>query len=419
MSQILSSAASVQVAPTRPVRVLFLHPSNELYGSDLVLLNLLRGLDRTYFRPLVVLADDLPYEGLLSRELEASGIEVRLLPIAVTRRKYFRPTGLLDFARKLRSSTRMIAKIVNDEQIDVIHTNTLAVWTGGLAAKRTHRPHVWHVHEQIERPPQLRDYMRRFVPSHASRIVSVSRAALDHLLVTPEAQAKGMVLYNGLVPQEWMRTDGRERIRAEMGCQPGDVLIGMVARISSFKAPDLFVEAAAELLRQYPNVRCFIAGGPVPGQTEMLERVQRLIAESPDPSRIRLLGFRKDTPDLMAGMDVLVQPSRDPEACSMTILQAMFAGKPVVATDVGGNKELVVQGETGWLVPREDVQSLAGALGNLVADTQRRLAMGYAGQQRALAHFTLDAQVRAFNRILWDEYVASGRLGAAASGARR
>ena len=396
------SAADNVRARRLPIRVLFLHPSNELYGSDLVLLNLLRGLDRDYFQPLVALADDLPYEGLLAKELAASGIECRSLPLAVARRKYFTPTGLLGFLRRLRASTRLIARIVRDERIDLIHTNTLAVWTGGMAAKRMGLPHIWHIHEQIERPPQLRDYMRRFVPSHATRIVSVSRAALDHLLVTPETHAKGMVLYNGLVPDEWMRSSGRERIRAEMGCGPNDVLVGMVARISSFKAPDLFVEAASRLLGRYPNLRCFIAGGPVPGQTEMLERVQRLIAASPDPSRIRLLGFRRDTPDLMAGMDVLVQPSRDPEACSMTILQAMFAGKPVVATDVGGNKELIAQGQTGWLVPREDVDALAGALGRVAEDSEMRAALGHAGRQRALAQFTLDQQARAFNRLLWD-----------------
>lgn len=405
-----SHAVATLDAPRLPIRVLFLHPSNELYGSDLVLLNLLRGLDREYFQPLVALADDLPYEGLLAKELAANGIECRSLPLAVARRKYFTPTGLVGFLRRLRASTSLIARIAREERIDMIHTNTLAVWTGGMAAKRTGLPHIWHIHEQIERPPQLRDYMRRFVPSHATRVVSVSRAALDHLLVAPGARAKGMVLYNGLVPQEWMGSAGRERIRAELGCGPNDVLAGMVARISSFKAPDLFVEAASRLLARHPNLRCFLAGGPVPGQTEMLERVQRLIAESPDPSRIRLLGFRRDTPDLMAALDVLVQPSRDPEACSMTILQAMFAGKPVVATDVGGNKELVAQGQTGWLVPREDVGALAGALGRLVEDASMRSAFGHSGQQTALARFTLDQQVRSFNRLLWEVHTGSGHV---------
>src|SRR5260221_1482033 len=296
-----------------PAKVLFLHPSDELYGSDLVLLNLLRGLDRTRFSPLVVLANDLPYQGDLSRELAASDIACRHLPIAVARRKYFSPMGLLDFRRTLSRSVRMISQLILDEHIDVVHSNTLAVWTGALAASRTKRPHIWHVHEQIERPRLLPYFMRRFVPAYATSVVSVSQAGIDHLLVTPQARAKGVVLHNGLSADEWMHATGRERIRAELGCQPDDVLVGMVARISSFKAPDLFVEAANRLLATSPQVRCFIAGGPVPGQTAMLDRVRDLVAVSPAPDRIRLLGYRKDAPDIMAGPYLLVQPSPKPE----------------------------------------------------------------------------------------------------------
>src|SRR5262249_11720691 len=156
-----------------PARVLFLHPSDELYGSDLALLNLVRGLDRSRFAPLVVLANDLAYQGALSREMEASGIEVRHLPIAVARRKYLSPTGLLGFRQKLGRSTRMIADWIEHERIDLVHTNTRAVWTGALAARRAARPHIWQVQEQIERPVLLRRYLALLVPSHSTRVIGV------------------------------------------------------------------------------------------------------------------------------------------------------------------------------------------------------------------------------------------------------
>src|SRR5690348_10334203 len=187
----------------RPARILFVHPSDELYGSDIALLYLLRGLDRTWFQPFVILANDLEYNGLLSRELHASGIETRALPIAVARRMYLTPTGLPRFFGRLRKSVNMIADLIATEHIDLVHSNTLSVWSGALAAKRTHRPHVWHVHELLESPQQLLTLMRRFVPSHSERVVGVSRAVLDQLLVTPEAQAKGTVIYNGKEPGKW------------------------------------------------------------------------------------------------------------------------------------------------------------------------------------------------------------------------
>jgi glycosyltransferase involved in cell wall biosynthesis len=391
----------------RPARILFLHPSNELYGADTSLLYLLRGLDRKRFLPSVVVANDLNYEGLLSRELAASGIECRSLPIAVARRKYLTPLGVPGFLMRLRSSTRLISQIIEDEQFDMVHTNTLAVWTGALAARRTGRPHIWHIREQLERPRQLVTLMRTFVPAYSTRVVGVSQAALENILVTPRARAKGIVIYNGVDPHTWMEATGRERIRAELGCAPDDVLIGMVSRISYLKATDICVEAVSRLLATNPHVRCFIAGGPVPGQTEMLERVQRLVAASPAPERFHLLGVRRDAPDLMAAMDILAAPSREGEGASLTILQAMFAGKPVVATDVGGNKELVVDGETGLIIPPGQVEPLVQALGNLVNNEVRRQAMGRAGRQRALVRFTVERTIREFNELLWDVYLTT------------
>ena len=95
----------------------------------------------------------------------------------------------------------------------------------------------------------------------------------------------------------------------------------------------------------------------MPGQTDAIDTLHRLIAESPDPTRFHLLGERRDAPDLMTAMDILAAPSRYGEGASLTIIQAMFASKPVVATDVGGNRELVTHNETGYIVPSNDIES--------------------------------------------------------------
>src|SRR5579859_375982 len=137
-------------ATRRPARVLFVHPSDELYGSDLSLLNMLRGLDRARFEPLVALANDVTYEGALSRELAAAGIECRHVDLAVARRQYLTPLGLAGFLRRLRAASRLLAQLIRDEGVELVHTNTLAVWSGALAARRTRRPHIWHIQEQLE-----------------------------------------------------------------------------------------------------------------------------------------------------------------------------------------------------------------------------------------------------------------------------
>lgn len=387
-----------------PANVLFLHPSNELYGADTSLLYLLRGLDRSRFRPLVLIGNDLAYEGALSRELEAAGIENRPFPLAVARRKYLSPTALPAFLARCRSSARQVSELIAKERIDLVHSNTLAMWTGALAARRAGRPHSWHIREQLERPRPLVALMQRFVPSHSVKVAGVSQAVLDNILVTPRARAKGQVIYNGVETDTWTSATGRERVRAELGVGRDDVLIGMIARISWMKGPDLCIQAVSRLMAADARIHCFVAGGPVPGQQEVMERIQTLIQESPAPERFHLLGVRRDAPDLMAAMDVLAAPSRYGEGASLTIIQAMTSGKPVVASDLGGNKELVVQGETGWIVPRNRVGELAHALHALVSDAPLRAAMGAAGQQRAITHFSVTRTVREFNDFLWDVY---------------
>ncbi len=400
----ISNGHSNTVGSRRLARVLFLHPSNELYGSDTSLLYLLRGLDRNRFYPSVILANDLPYEGLLARELAASDIECRSLPIAVARRKYLSPTGLAGFLQRVRQSSRMVAEIIEREQFDIVHTNTLAVWTGARAARRTRRLHNWHIREQLEHPQALVQVMQRFVPSHSTHVIGVSQAVLENILVTPEARAKGRVIYNGVDPQVWLNATGRERIRQEIGVSPDDVVIGIVARISRMKATDLLVESVAQLMARYPHVHCLIAGAPVSGQTEVIEKVQALIAASPAPERFHLLGERRDAPDLMAGLDILAAPSRTGEGASLSIIQGMFSGRAVVATDVGGNKELVATGETGFIIPREDVPALTQALDRLVRDARLRAQMGAAGRARGIAKFSLERVHREFNEFLWGAY---------------
>jgi glycosyltransferase involved in cell wall biosynthesis len=315
----------------------------------------------------------------------------------------------VSFQRELRRAAELIAGIVRDERFDVLHTNTLAVWSGGMAARRAGVPHVWHVQEQVERPAFLRRFLQRFVPSHASRVVGVSQAALENILVGPQARAKGQVIYNAVDPTPWQTAPGRERIRGELGCGPEDVLVGMVARVSRLKGADLWAEAGAELLARHPNLHCFIAGGPVPGQTEVLAEVQARAAASAAPERFHVLGLRRDVPDLMAAMDVLVAPSREGEGSSLTIIQGMFAGKPVVATDVGGNRELLRDGETGLLIAKDDVSALSAAVARLAGEAATRRRMGQAGQARAMAHFTVDQQVRQISEVLQAEYEASQR----------
>lgn len=382
------------------VRILFVHPNDELYGSDTVLLNIMRGLDRSKYAPYVLLANDLPYQGLLSAELVQLGIPTLHVPLAVARRKYLTPIELPRFCVRQVLAIRKVLQFIRKHDIDVVYSSTASIWSAAFAARYAGKPHIWHVHEIVERPTLLRWYLQKIVPRYSDTVICVSQATFDGILVNESARRKGIVLRNGLDSQPYAEATGRARVRTELGCKPGDIVIGFVGRISDFKAPDLLVQAAELVLRERPHARFFLAGDSVVGQHDMWDLVCAMIASGLHSERIHMLGYRKDVADLDAALDILAVTSRGLETCSLVSVQAMFSGKPVVATDVGAMRETVHDAVTGFIVPPEDAHAFAQALIRLVDNVSLRESMGRNASQMATRMFTLEQNLEGFHAIL-------------------
>jgi len=174
-----------------------------------------------------------------------------------------------------------------------------------------------------------------------------------------------------------------------------------VARLDPQKGLHDLVAAAALV----PEARVMVVGeGP---ERRALET---RIAHLGLGDRVHLLGFRSDVPDLLAGSDLFVLPSLF-EGLPLSILEAMAAGKPVVATAIGGNDEAVVDGATGLLVPPGDPRALADAIRALLRDPERRRRLGEAGRRRAEAEFSAPAMVRRVAAVYDELLAASDRPG--------
>jgi glycosyltransferase involved in cell wall biosynthesis len=172
---------------------------------------------------------------------------------------------------------------------------------------------------------------------------------------------------------------------------PDVCVIGTVGRMATVKDQSTLARAFIALLSHHPSlrghVRLVIAGdGPLRADCV------RLFSEAGVTDEVWMPGERDDVPALMRGMDLFVLPSLA-EGISNTILEAMATGLPVMATRVGGNAELVVEGETGTLVPPSDPEALAGALGSYVQDPKRVLREGLAGRARVEREFSLEVMV--------------------------
>jgi glycosyltransferase involved in cell wall biosynthesis len=173
------------------------------------------------------------------------------------------------------------------------------------------------------------------------------------------------------------------------------------------KGQTYLLEAVA-LLKDLPALKFLIAGDPFVGQEEVYKEVVDRIEKDELRERVVLSPFRSEPASLYASLDIYVLPSILPESFGLVVLEAMAARKPVVATELGGSREMVVDGETGYLVPADDAAVLADRLRRLAASPEVRREMGAAGRRRAERLFTRERMVREFWSLM-DEVIRQGR----------
>jgi glycosyltransferase involved in cell wall biosynthesis len=174
-----------------------------------------------------------------------------------------------------------------------------------------------------------------------------------------------------------------QALRAGLGVGPEQVLVALVGRISPRKGQEVLVEAAERA--RAPRLVYAIAGDPPPGRAAWQAALERRLAASPRRAAFHLLGFRDDVWTLWDACDVAVVPSRRPESFGLVALEAMLAGKPVVASATGALPDLVAHERTGLLVPPNDPAALAAALERLARDRALRERLGQAGREAARA----------------------------------
>jgi glycosyltransferase involved in cell wall biosynthesis len=258
-------------------------------------------------------------------------------------------------------------------------------------------PLVQAVHSIDRHRPAWQSYLDRETQKRVDRYLTNSRTAADFLAAERGVDHERIrVVPNGIDVEAVAAQSGeRERMRNTLGIPPASALILTVANLREPKGLDVLIETAAVLAatKGAPPFVWLVAGtGPLGGDVAK-ELARRGLAE-----RVRLIGFRADVPAVLAASDLFCLTSRR-EGVPVSILEAMAAARAVVATDVGGVKELVIDGETGLLTPGADEQALSRALLELLRDRGRADQLGRAGQERARSQFTLERAARAIAAV--------------------
>ena len=235
----------------------------------------------------------------------------------------------------------------------------------------------------------------RFLLRPYDRLVGVANCVRDALVRNEGFPADRIsVTYNGVDASPY--TVGRCRrndVRAEFQVAPQDLVIMQVARLNRLKSHTTAIHALAHLIPQFPNLRLILVG-----EGEERETIEDLIANLNLESHVKLLGLRDDIPRLLEAADVFLLSSIT-EGLALTLIEAMLAQLPCVATRVGGNVEVVREGETGFLVEPSNPACLAQALQRILASPELRVQMGNSGRQRAIALFDDRKMHQAYHQI--------------------
>lgn len=379
--------------------ILFLHAGAELYGADKILLVLVSGLVNRGWHVTVV----VPWHGELNGLLEGAGAEVVVINHGVLRRKYMNVCGLMNRARLIYKAARLLVNYVKVKNVSIIHSNTSVVFSGALLSKLVHVPHIWHIHEITTKPRVVSNILSSLIPRLSSRVVCVSHAVLSHLIAANSMNAaKGKVIHNGIEPLIASDSE-RNAIRQELSVSSGDVLVGMVGRVNSWKGQMSLLDAAEIIITKYDNVKFLLVGGTFLGEEYLLDELNARIRNGVLADRVRVLSYRKDIPQIMSALDVFVLPSTQPDPLPTVVLEAMSLGRPIIGFAHGGICEMVENGVTGLLVPPCSVDLLSLAIDRLVSDKDLRNRLGVAGYHRFRGLFSVQAFINEFESIYEDE----------------
>jgi glycosyltransferase involved in cell wall biosynthesis len=383
------------------INILYISHSSSLYGAEQSLLLLLKELDRQRFFPVVV----LPREGPLKQAIEMLSIPVEIVPSLapwLTRRrrllKFLHHLAIIPF---IIFSIWRLRSIINHYEIDLIHSNSLVVIEGGLAAWLLMLPHIWHAREILN---DASPHNFLFGPCRALSIIlslsdvviAISGAVADCFYQCRNT-SKITLVHNAVSIQlSNFKPNVATRVREQLGVRPKVPLVAKVTNLTPVKGCEDFVLAAAQVHKVIPEAVFLLVGGtPYP---KYQQKILDLIAFHKLESCFFLTGFRNDVLDIFGAIDLAVLASSY-EPFGRVVIEAMLAGRPVVGTAVGGIPEIIVDGVTGLLVPPASPSSLAQAIITILQNPELACRMGASGQARAKEYFSSERYINEIQKI--------------------
>lgn len=311
----------------------------------------------------------------------------------VTKQLRRRPDLVLFSVLSMLAEMIRLQHVVRKCQPSIIHSNSLkAALVTNIVALFNQVPHVWHDRTQHV------NLLHRLAAKGASKVVAVSTwVAGKH-----RGLRKVQVVYNGVNTEEFSEANHGQAVRAQLGISPTDFVVGAVSRLTPWKGLEVVLRAMALTpLRNHDTVKLVIVGDEqIERGTGERERLNALAAELGIQNKVVFAGFRTDIPDCMASFDLVVVPSIEPEPFGRVAIEAMAAGKPVIASEIGGLSEIIDSPTTGILVPPGNAMRLAEAISRLVDNPSLCREIGFGARAAVRKRFSAERHGVGMDKLL-------------------
>lgn len=365
---------------TAPVRLMQITHDLAIGGLQQVIVTLCRTIDRERFHITVLCLRAL---GPLAEEIKSLGIEVILLPQKENRTDYF--------------SFKKVAGVIREKKIQVIHThNTQPLFDGTLGALLTGRKiKIIHTDHARQFPDKMRYMIAEWCMSHfVYKMIGVSDQTTENLKKFEKISVRKLLtIENGIDESRFDRDIDKDLKRRELGIPVDGLVVGVISRLEKVKGITYLLQATPKILKQYPKLILLVVGDGSEKNALITECHQLGVQ-----SHVVFTGSRNDIPEILQVLDVYVLPSLS-EGLPMGLLEAMAAGCPVVATNVGGIPNAVTHEDTAILVEAGESKKLAVALINLLQNKSLRNRLSINIQDVFHENYTAEIMVKKYMQL--------------------
>jgi glycosyltransferase involved in cell wall biosynthesis len=378
-----------------PYTILYLNDYlHGMGGAERNLIQLLEGIDRQTFKPIVCCLSG----GELAVKLEAEGFEI-----------YNRNVKRIYDLHGLKSFLWLLQLIRSRDVRLIVSYHESSDFLGLVVGKLTGIPVISSRRDMGYKLKQRHITAYRFLNKHFSCIVAVSEAVKKAIERREKTLSdKIVVIPNGVDPGAFSNHGDPTRVKKEFGVKPQQGLVGMIASLRQVKGHRYFIEAASKVVKEIPETMFLIVGKDYHEAGCSEKDLTSLSHHLHVNKNVIFAGERKDIPDLLAAMDVVVNPSLS-EGMSNTVLEAMAAGRPVIASAVGGNLEVIRDHETGYLFAAKDVDRLSELITRCLRNREESQRMGKNARTRAMDFYSLKA-MNELNMALYLRHIKNAQL---------